>query len=86
MEDGRLYIGNNLTENSIRNVALGGTQELYVRRLTRRRSTRSMMYSFFATCKINNIEPFSWLKETLTKIADQSANKLDELLPGAIKQ
>jgi len=32
-----------------------------------------MMYSFFATCKINNIEPFSWLKETLTKIADYPA-------------
>jgi len=45
-----------------------------------------MIYSFFATCKINNIEPFNWLKDTLTKIADHPANRLEELLPGAIKQ
>jgi hypothetical protein len=45
----------------------------------------AMMYSFFASCKTNNIEPFSWLKKTLTKIADYPANRLEELLPGAIK-
>jgi len=45
----------------------------------------AMIYSFFATCKINKIEPFNWLKDTLTKIADHPANRLEELLPGAIK-
>jgi ubiquinone/menaquinone biosynthesis C-methylase UbiE len=39
------------------------------------------IYSFLGTCKINNIEPYSWLKETLTRIPDQSIQRLDELLP-----
>jgi len=41
----------------------------------------AMIYSFLGTCKINNVEPYSWLKETLTRIPDQSIQKLDELLP-----
>jgi hypothetical protein len=41
----------------------------------------AMIYSFLGTCKINKIEPYSWLKETLTRIPDHSIQKLDELLP-----
>jgi hypothetical protein len=33
------------------------------------------------TCRINNVEPYSWLKNTLTRIPDQSIQELDELLP-----
>jgi hypothetical protein len=40
-----------------------------------------MIYSFLGTCKINNVEPYSWLKKTLSRIPDQSIQKLDELLP-----
>lgn len=85
MEDGRLYIGNNLTENSIRPVALGRKNYMFAGSHDAAQSV-AMMYSFFATCKTKNIEPFNWLKETLTKIADHPANRLDELLPGALKQ
>jgi hypothetical protein len=84
-EDGRLYIDNNLTENSIRPVALGRKNYMFAGSHDAAQRA-AMMYSFFATCKINNIEPFSWLKETLTKIADHPANKLEELLPDVIKQ
>ncbi|MBN1181962.1 MAG: transposase domain-containing protein [Bacteroidales bacterium] len=37
--------------------------------------------SLLGTCKINNVEPYSWLKNTLNPIPDQSIHKLDELLP-----
>jgi hypothetical protein len=40
-----------------------------------------MMYSFFGTCKMNNVEPFAWLKETLTRIPDCKVNDLEKLLP-----
>ena len=85
IEDGRLNIDNNLTENSIRPVALGRKNYMFAGSHDAAQRA-AMMYSFFATCKINNIEPFSWLKETLTKIADRPANRLEDLLPGAIKQ
>jgi len=41
----------------------------------------AMMYSFFATCKINKIEPLAWLTDVLTRILEHKANKLHELLP-----
>ena len=40
-----------------------------------------MMYSFFATCKINNVEPYAWLDDVLNRISEHKANKLEELLP-----
>jgi hypothetical protein len=42
----------------------------------------AMMYSFLGTCKINDVEPFSWLKDVITRIPDHSIHKLEELLPG----
>jgi transposase len=84
IEDGRLNIDNNLTENSIRPVALGRKNYLFAGSHDAAQRA-AMIYSFFATCKINKIEPFNWLKDTLTKIADHPANRLEELLPGGIK-
>ncbi len=45
----------------------------------------AMIYSLLATCKINQVEPFSWLRQTLDKISDHKANKLHELLPARRK-
>lgn len=85
IEDGRLNIDNNLIENSIRPVALGRKNYMFAGSHDAAQRA-AMMYSFFASCKINGIEPFNWLKETLTKIADHPANRLEELLPGTNKQ
>ncbi len=45
-----------------------------------------MMYSFFATCKINGIEPYAWLHDVLKRVPEHKANKLEELLPQNWKQ
>ena len=83
-EDGRLNIDNNLPQNSIRPVTLGRKNYLFAGSHQAAQNA-AMMYSSFATCKTNGIEPFNWLKETLTKIADYPANRLSELLPGVIQ-
>jgi len=41
----------------------------------------AMFYLFFATCKINDAEPFAWLTDVLNRIPEHKANKLSELLP-----
>ncbi len=41
----------------------------------------AMMYSFFGTCKLNNINPQEWLADVLTKINDTKLSQLHELLP-----
>ena len=40
-----------------------------------------MLYSFLGTCKRNDIEPFTWLRDTFAKIQDQPINRIEELLP-----
>jgi hypothetical protein len=41
----------------------------------------AIIYSLLATCKIRNVEPYAWLKNTLEIIPDYPANKVENLLP-----
>jgi len=84
LDDGRYEIDNNLIENSIRPVALGRKNYLFAG--SHEGAHRAaIMYSFFATCKINNIEPFDWLTKVLSRIPDHSIQRLEELLPQNLK-
>jgi transposase len=78
--DGRLQIDNNLVENAIRPVAIGRKNYLFAGSHNGARRA-AMLYSFLGTCKMNNVNPFEWLRDVLTKIADQPVNQLQKLLP-----
>jgi len=80
-DQGRFQIDNNLIENSIRPVALGRKNYLFAGSHNAAQQA-AIIYSLLATCKINQVEPFSWLKNTLDVIPDHPANQLDRLLPG----
>ncbi len=81
VDDGRFNIDNNLTENSIRPVALGRKNYLFAGSHEGAKNG-AVIYSLLATCKINDIEPFEWLKEALETIPDYPANQLHKLIPG----
>ena len=83
LDDGRLEMDNNLIENKIRPLALGRKNYLFADSHDAAQRI-AMMYSFFATCKANDVNPFKWLKLTLDKIPDHPVNRLDELLPTKI--
>jgi transposase len=79
-ENGKLNIDNNPVENSIRPVALGRKNYLFAG--SHEAAKRSgMLYSLLGTCKMHGIEPYTWLKNTLTRIADHPVNRIAELLP-----
>jgi hypothetical protein len=78
--DGRLQIDNNLVENAIRPVAIGRKNYLFAGSHNGARRA-AMLYSFLGTCKMNNVNPFEWLQDVLTKIADHPVNDLQKLLP-----
>ena len=80
IDDGRFQIDNNLIENTIRPVALGRKNYLFAGSHDAAQNA-AMIYSLLATCKINNVEPFAWLKQTLSILPDYPANKLEKLLP-----
>lgn len=79
-EDGRFEIDNNKIENAIRPLAIGRKNYLFAGNHLAAQSY-AMMYSFFATCKILNINPQVWLADILIRIQDHKVDKLLELLP-----
>ena len=78
--DGRLQIDNNLVENAIRPVAIGRKNYLFAGSHDGARRA-AMLYSFLGTCKINNVNPFEWLRDTLEIIPAHPVNQLEKLLP-----
>lgn len=80
LKDGYLEIDNNLVENAIRPTALGKKNYLFAGSHAGAQSA-AMFYSFFATCKHNNVDPYIWLKKVLEIIPDYPVNKLSNLLP-----
>lgn len=78
--DSRLQIDNNLVENAIRPVAIGRKNYLFAGSHNGARRA-AMLYSFLGTCKINNVNPFDWLKDILRKIPTHPVNQLQKLLP-----
>jgi hypothetical protein len=85
LSDPKINIDNNLIENTIRPVALGRKNYLFAGS-HEAAGRAAMIYSFLGTCKLNNVEPFEWLKETLDKIPDYKIQNLKELFPGYKKQ
>ena len=80
VQNGEWRIDNNGVENKNRPLALGRKNYLFAGSHDAAQQA-AMMYSFFGTCKINDIEPLQWLTDTLKKIPDHKINQLHELLP-----
>lgn len=78
--DGKLEIDNNLVENTIRPVAVGRKNYLFAGS-HRAAQNAAMLYSFLGTCKINNVDPYQWMTDVLSRIPTHPVNKLKELLP-----
>ena len=75
-----IEIDNNRIENTIRPLALGRKNYLFVGS-DEGGKRAAMMYSFFASCKIHNLNPLKWLTDVLRRIPNHPINQIDELLP-----
>jgi transposase len=80
VQDGYYEIDNNNIENAVRPLALGRKNYLFAGSHNSAQNI-AMMYSFFASCKANGVNPFHWLENVLATIQEHKANKLEELLP-----
>jgi transposase len=80
LEDGSLEIDNNQAENAIRGIALGRKNYLFAGS-NRGAERAAMMYSFFGTCKKNDVNPYQWLRKVLEVIPTYKVNRLTDLLP-----
>jgi transposase len=80
VNDGRFEIDNNNIENAIRPLAIGRKNYLFAGSHQAAQNI-AMFYTFFATCKANDINPYKWLSDVLNRIPEHKANKRNELLP-----
>ncbi len=84
LENGNYHIDNNAIENKIRPVAIGRKNYLFAGSHNGAQRA-AMFYTFFATCKLNNVNPEKWLNKVLDVIADHPSNKLQDLFPGVLE-
>jgi len=83
-KDGRMELDNNLIENAIRPMAVGRKNYLFCGS-HKAAQNAAMIYSFFGSCKMQGINPRTWLERTLQKLPDHNIQKLEELLPTHLK-
>ena len=79
-ENGRIELDNNLIENKIRPLALGRKNYLFAGSHDAGQRI-AMMYSFFASCLANQVNPSLWMKHVLDNISQTSILDIKILLP-----
>ena len=81
LQDGRVEIDSNSVENLIRPIAINRKNALFAGHDEGGKAW-GRIASLIETAKINNVEPFAYLKATLETIADgHPKNRIDDLLP-----
>jgi len=78
---GHLQIDNNAIERCMRQVAVGRKNYLFCG--SHEAAKRAgLLYSLLVTCKLNDINPYEWLKDVLSRdIKEMPINRIKELLP-----
>lgn len=80
LDQGFLELDNNTAERSIRPIALGRKNYLFMGS-ERGGQAAATIYSLIETAKMNSVDPQAWLTFVLNHISDQKINELDELMP-----
>jgi transposase len=81
LEDGRVDIDSNLVENAIRSPAMNRRNALFAGHDEGGRNW-ARFASLIGTCKINGVEPYAYLCDLFTKLANGHLEKdIDELMP-----
>ena len=84
-EDGRLTIDNNISERTVKIVAMGRKNWLFVASKNGGRRA-AILFSLVASCKANQVEPWAYLRDLFTHLPDLDTSDpatLDPLLPDA---
>lgn len=78
---GHLQIDNNAIERCMRQVAIGRKNYLFCG--SHEAAKRAgLLYSLLVTCKLNDVNPYDWLKDILSRdIKEMPINRIGQLLP-----
>lgn len=79
LDNGILELDNNTAERSMRAIAFGRKNYLFVGSEARGKAA-AIAYTLIETAKLNAVDPNAWLADTLARIPDYKINKVDDLL------
>ncbi len=85
LEHGFLELDNNTAERSIRPIAIGRKNYLFMGSDQGVKSS-AIAYTLIETAKLNGVDPQALLTDVLSRIADHKINRVDELLPWNFNQ
>jgi transposase len=80
VDDGRLDIDNNAAERAMRCVAVGRKNWLFAGS-PKGGERAAVIYSLIATCKLQGVEPFEYLRDVLTRLPEHPRERMAELTP-----
>jgi transposase len=80
LDDGALPIDNNWVENRIRPIALGRSNWLFAGSLRAGKRAAAVM-SLIQSARLNDHDPYRYLKDVLERLPTQPASRIGELLP-----
>jgi hypothetical protein len=86
LTDGRVEMDTNPVENTIRPITLNRKNALFAGHDEGGR-TWARMASLIETCKLNAVDPYAYLRATLTAIANKHPkSRIDDLMPWAFQK
>jgi transposase len=80
LDHGFLELDNNAAERSMRPIALGRKNYLFMGSEGGGKSA-AIAYTLIETAKLNGVDPQAWLTDVLGRISGHMVNRIDELLP-----
>jgi len=80
VDDGAIEIDNNAAERAIRALVLGRRNYLFAGS-DAGGETAARLYSLIGTCRLNGLDPHSYLRHVIERIASHPITRIQELLP-----
>lgn len=82
LEDGRVEIDNNLVENAIRPTAIGKKNWMFIG--DKDAGDRgAILYTIIESCRRQQIDPYAYVREVLTRLPSMTNQQIAEILPAA---
>lgn len=82
LQDGRIEIDNNLVENAIRPTAVGKKNWLFIGEAGAGQRG-AIIYTVIETCRRRSIDPYTYLRDVLTRLPHLTNHQISEVTPAA---
>jgi hypothetical protein len=82
LDDGRVELDNNLVENTIRPTAIGKKNRLFIGDADAGQRS-AIIYTIIENCRRRGLDPFTYLREVLTRLPNMTNRQIPEVTPQA---